>query len=677
MKKLTNSQVRLSFDDHGCLTELSNIHCGHNYAGRRPVWRIYLQTDDAMDVEVDPAETVPLITQERDELTLHYATLVQKESQLKIAVTIRVRLEGDDIRWSLEIHNDEPDVVIRECQFPLLGNLQSKSTQEFIWSKWGGERIRDIRSHMEKDRLYFGCDHEFVDMSIAYPGSTAATNCFLFCDHREGLYIGCHDDSAEFTQHQLRLYGHPGIAWDKAALECGMVRYPHLKTADTTILQDFIISPFRGTWHTAASKYRSWANTWFRPPDQPQWIRRMKGWQRIILRHQYGETHYRYDQLPTIYHDGAQAGIDTFLMFGWNKGGHDNNYPDYTPDPVLGDESALREGIAKFRQAGGNVIPYSNGRLIDVSSDFYRKNGKRVSIKDQLGNEVRTFYRFKGLGTYAGNFANRTFVIACPSSPEWFDLLRGVADLAFEYGCQSVFYDQMGSGEYPCCDPSHGHTIPWMHTAEAKYDIMRRLREYVKQRDPNMGIGIELLTDRAAQHVDYVHSQWGSTGPTGFVEWFRYAFPEIILTDREIRDDTDVERRVNHCLLLGLRSDVEIYRCRRTIAETPNYAAYLNQANGLREAHADLLLAGRYCDTDGIVNGNPAVEARAFTNDNRMAVVVTQNTTEQQTTQLGLHGWHYQSHDHMGECALKILDDHTVKIDLSSHSLAVILYQKI
>ncbi|MDD3545168.1 MAG: hypothetical protein PHG96_07410, partial [Kiritimatiellae bacterium] len=42
------------------------------------------------------------------------------------------------------------------------------------------------------------------------------------------------------------------------------------------------------------------------------------------------------------------------------------------------------------------------------------------------------------------------------------------------------------------------------------------------------------------------------------------------LSDREIRDDRpDVAWRVNHNLLIGLRADVEIYRCRGLIDETP------------------------------------------------------------------------------------------------------------
>ena len=52
-------------------------------------------------------------------------------------------------------------------------------------------------------------------------------------------------------------------------------------------------------------------------------------------------------------------------------------------------------------------------------------------------------------------------------------------------------------------------------------------------------------------------------------------------------DSGDVERLVNHALLLGMFSDVEIFRCRKTVASAPKYAAWLKEANGLRERCGD------------------------------------------------------------------------------------------
>ena len=58
--------------------------------------------------------------------------------------------------------------------------------------------------------------------------------------------------------------------------------------------------------------------------------------------------------------------------------------------------------------------------------------------------------------------------------------------------------------------------------------------------------------------MDYIHNITGATGPGAFTERSRHTFPKVVISDREIRDDTDVPRRVNHAMLKGLRSDIEI-----------------------------------------------------------------------------------------------------------------------
>jgi hypothetical protein len=170
---------------------------------------------------------------------------------------------------------------------------------------------------------------------------------------------------------------------------------------------------------------------------------------------------------------------------------------------------------------------------------------------------------------------------------------------------------------------------------------------------------------------------WEKSGdkpePRGFLDWFRYIFPEVILTDREIRDDTDIERRVNHAVLKGLRTDVEIYRCRKTIQEAPHYAGYLTRANRLRQKYADLLLEGRYVDTDGFAWDNPEIEARAFVNGSKVAVVLTQSHRETLSTRVQLAGGTLLEHDSIGDVFVQETSN-DIMLRLPRHSLAVLVF---
>ncbi|MDD4024500.1 MAG: hypothetical protein PHN85_01095 [Kiritimatiellae bacterium] len=110
------------------------------------------------------------------------------------------------------------------------------------------------------------------------------------------------------------------------------------------------------------------------------------------------------------------------------------------------------------------------------------------------------------------------------------------------------------------------------------------------------------------------------------------------LSDREIRDDRpDVAWRVNHNLLIGLRADVEIYRCRGLIDETPKYQAALAAANRLRREHP-VVMSGAFKGTDGIVNSNPnSLFANVFVDGDKASVVVTSRNGAKGT--IALAGW--------------------------------------
>ena len=111
----------------------------------------------------------------------------------------------------------------------------------------------------------------------------------------------------------------------------------------------------------------------------------------------------------------------------------------------------------------------------------------------------------------------------------------------------------------------------------------------------------------------------------GFFEFSRYMFPEMVVSDRDIRDGHDVPRRVNHALLLGLVNDVEIYRCRRTIDEVPEYQEHLAKVNELRRRMPDLLVHGTYRDRTGFTIDTDELEARSFTHGDETVVLVTQS----------------------------------------------------
>ena len=336
---------------------------------------------------------------------------------------------------------------------------------------------------------------------------------------------------------------------------------------------------------------------------------------------------------------------------------------------------------------GGKVILYFNGQLIDVESDYYRSGeGARVAIKRADGTEHRESYNFTNGGTFLRAFVNKTFVVACPACRSWLEILKRHVDFAVELGVDSVFFDQLGLLSYPCCDPSHGHPVPYTGIMQGKREMLKELYEYAKSRNPEMGVGIECTTDQTLQYTDFVHifgfpagvwnSDWREKGEKprtlSASYLFKAAFPEAVISNRNIRDDSDVEFPVNQMLLLGSRSDVEIYRCRATIAETPHYQAYLAKANALRERFGRLLYDGTFRAETFHRVSNPEIQTNSFLLGDELAVLLTQSNRELARTEVVAPGFQLERLD-------SVSGDVTMEegvVTIPRNGFAVLLYRR-
>ena len=677
---LENEFVKAVFSDRAELLELINRQTGTSFIQPHGLWRMIVREKDNLEVEVLPESAIPEMEVSGNELSIRYSELAtESKHPLKIELEIHGCLHGNVIDWNLRIANHTKDIQIREMMFPILHLSSAMENMPLYHSRLGGEVISSIREKILSSTMsYKGMDELYRRYCSRYP-FPLATNCLTFNSGSEGIYLGSHDDSFQDTLHVFELE-------KKNHLNALLVKYPFLSPGESTEIRGYAISLYQGPWQRAADQYRAWAETWFHHEPPPEHVRRMRGWQRIIARTQYGENLYPYRTFPGILEDGKKAGIDTLFLFGWHRGGHDCDYPNYIPSPELGGTENLRENIASFRKNGGHVILYSNGQLIDKNTEFYRKTGHRISTKDLNGNEQQQFYGFSGRGTAQNLYGNRTFVTACPACQEWLDVLKQIADTAAELGCDGVFYDQLGACSNICCDPSHGHRVPFTDSTRARSEMIRELRKYVKKRYPAMSFGIELISDLSARYADYVHNLIGGTSPLNpdweqkqekpqiavNVEWFRYTFPEIILSDREIRDDTDIERRVNRVLLNNLISDVEIYRCKKTIAETPHYQEYLGKANRFRSRFAHLLDGAVFRSTLLHRLDNPEIDSSGYlAPDGATVVIATQSHKPELSASIEVPGKKRTEQGFLG--------DGTISADgtliLKKHALAILVFR--
>ena len=667
-------KTEVEIDSEGRLQKLAFE--GRNYAGGQALWRLYYNTKEQKEIEISGANETPVVRTAADTVFLDYDNVGGKA----FALHLKIWTEGAMVRFGASLENHEPNTIIRELQYPLIGHMQIPLEYRLLTTHTGGQIFDNPVwkiSNVDVRPLYMTPAQKFRQYDLQYPRN-AASNCFAFVGEEDGLYFGSHDTSLQQTWHGLRTYPDNGTightTTDFKHLEAGFYRYPNAMCGDSWSNDASVVVPYQGDWTATSRIYRTWADTWWHHAPVPDWVQDMTGWQRIIFKHQYGEYLRKYTDLPgRIASVGESVGCNAVLAFGWWKEGMDNGYPNYTVDDSQGGDAAWKAAIADYRAKGNRLLLYYNGRLIDVESDFYKNGGgSKVANKDNTGREFTEHYKFTGEGTTLGYYDSRTFVIADMSKRLWRDQLVAWADRAMDYGADAVFYDQLGvAEEFPNWDLSREYPVQDIFTGRYKADALKEIRDHIKAKNPEFALGTEWLSDCTSQFCDFVHIVEFTALPESFPEWFRYTFPEVVWSDRCVRDDNDVPRRVNNTLLKGLRNDIEVFRCRGLIDETPVYQAHLAKINALRHQYPELLLEGRYTATDGFTCNNPSLTARSFCAGNRMAVVVTNTGEKRQKGKIEALGYRYVEGRDLDGNAIG-----SPAINLGQNELNVLIYEK-
>ena len=129
-------------------------------------------------------------------------------------------------------------------------------------------------------------------------------------------------------------------------------------------------------------------------------------------------------------------------------------------------------------------------------------------------------------------------------------------------------------------------------------------------------------------------------------------------------------RRVNNTLVKGLRNDIEVFRCRGLIDETPAYQEYLGKINALRRKYP-LLLEGRFAWHDDFELSNPAITACEFAGEDCMAIVMTSENRGYETSWLKVPGYELVEASTLGDARAN-----ATSVRLGQYGVAVLLFRK-
>lgn len=598
-------------------------------------WRVQLDDGEYKDIPIHSRDQIGAISEVDGGLDIAYQQLYGPGGRLfAIQLTVHIRVHDDQFLFSATIKNDDESRV-NEMKLPFVDVAviadEQRSNDILYRSQFLGERMTDPWTNLDSAHSeYMAADYHEIWLSQTYP-SFSSMGWLGVQSGGHFLYMGQHDDM--FRSCVLAVGKGPRNTPPRLILSIS--HFPLVQKGETEFIACSVVALPAGDWRQGSAIYRHWAEqSWWTVPQRPEWVTDFTGWQRIILKHQYGEILFRYDDLPRVYEEGKKVGLNMLLVFGWWKGRFDNSYPLYEPDPALGGEEGLRKAIAEVQRQGGRVALYTNGVLIDIKSDFYKTKGYRVCRKDIDGNEYREHYQFSDDGMLLRNFGYKSFVSACQATPEWKEQLLAVGRQKLSYNADSVFFDQVG-GHFPrpCFDESHEHGTRGDREAIWRRENMQAIRQLCTG---DKAFGTEFVVDCFAPFVDYHHGLGGGwCSDNSFPEMYRHTFPETIMTNRLIHDERhDYQRELNFAFAYGYRFDVGIYRCRGSIGDAPAYGAHIAALLKLREQYKEFFYEGMFtAETDvdlpkGIVKTEYKHDSRhlfVFWNDSPAEISFTFN----------------------------------------------------
>ena len=568
---------------------------------RADFWRCYADDGYEREMTVRSSRQSGKTVLDGDTLTVTYDRLIADNGRvfdvcLTVTVTACVSVRPGFLFRGRIDNRSGGQLRINELQLPLIDLRHGcgERTEDDVLYQMNGlgwktpdpwNRIRSV-CHTE----YIASDNHVVWNAMRYPGD-AAMSWFGLQTGDRFLYLGRHSPVLHICAMAAGVS--PRNADPRLLLTIS--QFPFAKSGESVTVSDIFLSLCDGDWTAGSDIYGTYAReTWYHPPKLPGWVKRITGWQRIILRHQFGEIQFRYSDLPKVYRNGERYGLNMLMVFGWWKGRFDNGYPVYEPDDGLGGAEELSKAIQEIRAMGGYVALYTNGQLIDVNTDYYRTVGKDVCRIDIDGNDYRDHYRFGNDGLTLRAFGYKSFVTACPANEEWQRMLLEHEKLKFDFGCDSAFFDQIGgAAPLPCFNESHLHGPRPDACEEWRVEAFRRMFDACPE---GKAIGTEMVNDMILPYVHYIHGiQTGAVYvPGNFPQMFQRTFPEVVQTDRFVHDDkTGTDAALGHAFVRGYRFDVSPWRGRTQLSELPSLAEKIGRILALKKAYAAYFYDGR------------------------------------------------------------------------------------
>jgi hypothetical protein len=549
---------------------------------------------------------------------------------LDIRLDAAITLNDSGLHFEMDVHNHS-QYTVESCAYPYLGSLHKPDdTSEMVRAScnYGALVRKPLYPQFPNERGYWGTEYPIQMVP------TPESQFVMVLAKEQGLYIGCHDTSAEerieFTFRLIPGHGRAGyvpeqntVAGCPVRIECYAEHLPFVQPGESYPLLPVVLAPFTGDWHAGADIYRTWRDTWIEKPPVPAWLKEVHSWQQIQMT-SWGDTlNIRYEDLDGYAQECAEHGVSAVQLVGWTRYGQDGRLPDHDTDPRLGSRDELKEAITAMQARGVRVVLYEKYTCADINTEWYQERLHRLASKDIFGNtHGHEGWRYDTPAHLAG-VNTRPYAWMCMNAAEWQDIAVDEIRKSLELNPDGVLLDESmwhGSNAFYCFDNQHGHRHPaYNFCGDAFFE--KKLRALIEETNPDLLLAGEGPYDLQNQHYSLTYLRAGED----HIPVIRYIDPDLPMMNWVYGfDDREL---VNRCLLYRYIISYEPRHFRGRLSEFPATLAYGKAVDALRSRYKDYLWDADFQDTRGaaVVVGDkahPLYSVFKQKNANRRAVVI-------------------------------------------------------
>lgn len=308
-----------------------------------------------------------------------------------VSMIVTLKPAGAEFRCTLQNDSNES---IEEISYPVFGGILGMDGKD------GAAKVTLMPPPHDTKPFV----RPFGEYAVGYPGNNMSFVDLAAAAHGRGLYFGAHDTLARYKLFRFREVS--GAANSDVFAE--LCHLPITKPGQRFEGAPVSLLFHDGDWVAAGKQfYRPWFTGAFGlKAKEDDWISRQSFFQMIMIMLPEGNVNYRFDEIPQLARDGLKYGVTSLQIAGWQRGGHDNGYPYYEPDPRLGTWDDLQRAIAECHKMGVSVYFFANITVVNLDTEWYKTELKDCGWESANGGDY--LIAGWGMGTLASRMGHTT-----------------------------------------------------------------------------------------------------------------------------------------------------------------------------------------------------------------------------------------------------------------------------